>query len=69
MTIDKKLLEIPKGGRPKKTFTEEEYLLMLQQRQTLSTRDMAAVYGISYQTMAKRLRQAREYFITNGQKE
>lgn len=62
MTIDSKLLEVPKGGRPKKNWTDGELLDMLEKRQTMSTREMAAACGVSYQTMAKRLRLARERF-------
>ena len=62
MTIDSRLLEVPKGGRPKKNWSDGELLDMLEKRQVMSTREMAAVYGVSYQTMAKRLRLARERF-------
>lgn len=62
MTIDSKLLEVPRGGRPKKVWSESELLDMLEKRQIMSTREMAVVYGVSYQTMVKRLKMAREHF-------
>lgn len=64
MTIDSKLLEVPRGGRPKKVWSESELLDMLEKRQIMSTREMAVVYGVSYQTMVKRLKMAREHFAS-----
>ncbi len=61
--IDPRLLSTPKGGRPRKVWTDEECLQLLQTRNVMSTRQMAAAYGVSHATICNWLKASREHFL------
>lgn len=53
-----------KGGRPKKTYTDEYLLALLDEHvHDLSLSQMAEKYNVSVSTISKRLRLAREVAI------
>lgn len=59
MTIDKKLLEVPKGGRPKRELSDNELLQLLVRRQQMSSKAIAADMDVSVSTVNRWLRLAR----------
>lgn len=62
--INKTLLTKHPGGRPRRIKTREQYVLLLQQYQTSSAKEMAEMYNVSYGTMCRWLREAREIYAT-----
>lgn len=62
--INKTLLTKHPGGRPRRIRTREQYMLLLQQYQSSTAKEMAAMYGVSYGTMCRWLREAREIYAT-----
>ena len=60
--INKTLLTKHPGGRPRRIKTREQYVL--QQYQNSSAKEMAEMYGVSYGTMCRWLREAREIYAT-----
>lgn len=61
MLHDTTLLQKRVGGRPRKAWSEEQYTSLLRQYQTSSAREMANLYNVSYPTMCRWLRAAREH--------
>lgn len=58
------LLRKHAGGRPRKNWTDEQYMSLLRQYQTSTAREMAGLYNVSYATMCRWLRAAREHAAT-----
>lgn len=68
MLHDTTLLQKRIGGRPRKIWSEEQYTSLLRQYQTSSAREMANLYNVSYPTMCRWLRAAREHVATHETK-
>jgi len=69
MTIDKQLLEVPKGGRPRIKLSDEQLLQLLMRRQQMSSRAIAADMDVSVSTVNRLLRIARERYAEAADKE
>lgn len=59
VTIDKSLLEVPRGGRPKLELSDDDLIKLLKKRKVMSSREIAAGMGVSVSTVNRYLREAR----------
>lgn len=69
MTIDKKLLEVPRGGRPRLELSDNELLQLLVRRQQMSSKAIAADLDVSVSTVNRWLRLARERYAEASDKD
>lgn len=56
--MEREMITIPKGGRPRQGINTQE---LLQDRKNHTVRELAEIYHVSSATINRRLREARMY--------
>lgn len=67
--INEQLLEVPKGGRPALELSEDKMMQLLIKRQKMSSKALAADWGVSVSTINRWLRIARAYYAKEESRE